>query len=75
MPATAEVTEEADLNEISSVLKITKTVGYYRGWYYCVAENEAGKVVSQSVKLHVQGNSVFHELCLVCGCNIIRSQG
>ena len=66
MPKTIEVTEERALNEISSILKITKTVGYYRGWYYCVAVNEAGKVVSQSAKLHVKGNNVFHELSLTC---------
>ena len=56
IPITAEVTEEKSLNKISSFLKITKSVGYYSGQYYCVVENEVGKVVSQTAKLHVQGN-------------------
>ena len=56
IPATAEVTEEKSLNKISSILKITKTIGYYSGQYYCVAENEVGKVLSQTANLHVQGN-------------------
>ena len=56
IPVTAEVTEEKSLNNISSILKITKSVGYYSGCYYCVVENEVGKVVSQTVNLHVQGN-------------------
>ena len=56
VPATAEVTEEKSLNAISSDLKVTKTVGYYSGQYYCIAENEAGKVFSPTANLHVQGN-------------------
>ena len=56
LPITADVTEERSLNEVSSILKITKIVGYYSGQYYCVAENKAGKVTSQTANLHVQGN-------------------
>ena len=56
IPVTAEVTKEKSLNNISSILKITKSVGYYSGQYYCVAENEVGKVVSQTASLHVQGD-------------------
>ena len=55
MPVTAKVTEEKLLNKITSILKITKTAGYYSGQYYCVAENEVGKVNSRTAKLHVQG--------------------
>ena len=60
MPITAVtvVTEEKSLNSISSILKITKSVGYYSGQYYCVAESKAGKVASQTANLHVQGNNV-----------------
>ena len=57
MPITAEVTEKMTINKITSILKITKTAGYYSGQYYCVAENEAGEVVSLTANLHVQGNS------------------
>ena len=55
MPLTAKVTEKKLLNKITSILKITKTAGYYSGQYYCVAENEVGEVVSQTAQLHVQG--------------------
>ena len=56
MPLT-EVTEEKSLNKITSILKITKVIGYYSGQYYCVAENEVGEVISQTAHLHVQGNT------------------
>ena len=64
IPVTAKITEEKSLNKISSILKITKSVGYYSGQYYCVAENEVGKVVSQTATLHVQGN----KCTLICLC-------
>ena len=57
MPVTVEVTEETSLNKISSILKITKTAGYYSGQYYCVAENKIGEVISEIVNLYVQGNN------------------
>ena len=65
MPVTAEVSERKSLNGISSFLKITKTVGYYSGQYYCVAENEVGKVISQTANLHVQGYNTYFTLCCV----------
>ena len=59
MPETAVITEEKFFNKITSILKITKTVGYYSGQYYCVAEsNKAGKSASQPANLYVQGNNV-----------------
>ena len=61
MPVMAEVTEEKSLNKITSILKITKTAGYYSGQYYCVAENQVGKVVSQVANLHVQGTANNYE--------------
>ena len=57
MPVTAEVTEEKSLNNIISILKFTKTAGYYAGQYCCVVKSEVGEVVSQPAHLHVQGNS------------------
>ena len=63
MPVTAEVSEEKSLNKITSILKFTRTIGYYSGQYYCVAEGEAGKVVSQNATLHMQGNNKLQE-CL-----------
>ena len=66
MPITAEVTKERSLNSISSILKITKVIGYYSGQYYCIAENEGGKVASQSASLYVKGN-----LCNIL-CSLIH---
>ena len=60
MPITAVLSEEKSLNGISSILKITKSVGYYSGQYYCVAESKAGKAASQIANLHVQGNNVIN---------------
>ena len=60
MPITAEVTEETSLNKITSILKITKTAGYYSGQYYCVAENKVGEVISGIANLYVQGNNKVH---------------
>ena len=57
IPVTAEVTENKSLNNITSILKFTKTAGYYAGQYYSVGENEVGEVVSQIANLHVQGNN------------------
>ena len=70
MPVTAEVTEIKSLNGISSILKITKTVGYYSGLYYCIAENKVGNVTSQTANLHVQGYNACCALCLCTQCNM-----
>ena len=76
MPVMTEVTEKESLNKITSILKITKTTGYYSGQYYCVAKNEVGEVVSKIANLYVQGNAkcydplirlrtyVLHKLCI-----------
>ena len=61
MPVTAKATEETSLNKITSILKITKTVGYYSGQYYCVTENEVGEVISGIANLYVQGNNMSHK--------------
>ena len=59
LPVTADVTEEKSLNELSSTLTISEIVGYYSGQYYCIVENEAGKVTSQIVNLHVKTSKVI----------------
>ena len=58
LPVTADVTEEKSLNEISSILIISEIVGYYSGQYYCIIENEAGKVTSKIVNLCVKTSKV-----------------
>ena len=58
LPITANVTEQKSLNKLSSKLTISEIVGYYSGQYYCVAENEAGKITSQIVNLHVKKSKI-----------------
>ena len=60
LPVTATVTERKLLNELSSTLTIFEIVGYYSGQYYCIAENEAGKVISKFVNLHVKTSKVAY---------------
>ena len=57
MPIKAVVTERTSLNEITSILEITNTVGYYSGKYYCIAQNEFGTIDSLTANLYVQGNN------------------
>ena len=45
VPITADITVSRTLNEIKSVLRL-ESIGYYKGYYYCVAENSAGIVNS-----------------------------
>ena len=45
LPITANISTSKSLNEITSVLRL-ESIGYYKGYYYCVAENSAGKVNS-----------------------------
>ena len=59
MPIRAKMTEVKSLNKITSILKITKIAGYYSGQYYCVAENEVGKVVSRIARLSIQGDVII----------------
>ena len=55
LPVKASDTVTISKNTVTSVLKINRTVGYYSGKYYCVAENIAGKVASLAADLSVQG--------------------
>ena len=55
MPVTAKVTEMRFKDKVESTLNIAKVVGYYKGEYYCVAENESGITISQAAKLIVKG--------------------
>jgi len=55
LPTTASERVINSSHIITSVLQINRTVGYYSGKYYCVAENIAGKVASLAADLSVQG--------------------
>ena len=69
LPVTATVTERKSLNKLSSTLTISEIVGYYSGQYYCIAENEVGKVISKFVNLHVKTSKVTYS----CGVYTINS--
>ena len=58
LPVTANITVTKSLNEIKSVLRIEKSIGYYKGYYYCVIENKAGIVNSTVVYCNVTGTYV-----------------
>ena len=55
LPATASERISKTKNVVTNKLQISRAVGYYSGNYYCVAENEAGTVVSPATYLHVEG--------------------
>lgn len=55
LPITANVTVTKSLNEITSILRIENTIGYYKGYYYCVIENIVGQVNSSFAYLYVTG--------------------
>ena len=56
LPITINVTVTESLNEITSFLRIEKTIGYYEGNYYCIIENSAGQVKSLLAYCNVTGN-------------------
>ena len=54
LPETADITVSRGLNEITSVLRL-ESVGYYKGYYYCVVENSAGIVNSTFAHFDITG--------------------
>jgi len=55
LPVTVNITTTKSLNEATSVLKIEKSIGYYKGYYYCVIENKAGIVNSTTAYCNITG--------------------
>ena len=56
LPVTANITvTKPSLNDIKSVLRIEKSIGYYKGYYYCIIENKAGIVNSRLAYFNVTG--------------------
>ena len=54
LPVTADITFSRTLNEITSILRL-ESVGYYKGYYYCVVENSAGIVNSTFAHFDITG--------------------
>ena len=63
LPPKASETVTSSKNIVTSRLQINRAVGYYSGRYYCEAENIAGKVVSHTADLHVQGKYCHKLAC------------
>ena len=57
LPVTASISTSKSSNEITSVLRLD-SVGYYKGYYYCVAENSAGEINSTFVHFAIVGTCV-----------------
>ena len=56
LPVTASVkVTKISMNEVTSILTIDKVIGYYKGNYYCVIENDVGKVNSTFAYCDVTG--------------------
>ena len=58
LPKAANVTVAKSLNEVRSILRIEKSIGYYKGYYYCVIKNRAGVVNSTVAYCNVTGTYV-----------------
>ena len=73
LPATADIITETSFNTLTSTLMISEIIGYYSGWYYCIAENAAGKVASHIAKLHVtQSKLCTMDIMLIIRCITVR---
>ena len=59
LPVTADVTTTKSLNEVNSILRIGKSIGYYVGYYYCVFRNKAGVVNSTIAYCDITGTHVY----------------
>lgn len=59
LPVTSKVTVTKSLNEITSVLRIEKTIEYYTGYYYCIVENSVGQVNSTFAYCNITGRHLL----------------
>ena len=59
LPVTANVVTNKSSNEITSILRIEKSVGHHKGSYYCVVENKAGRVNSALAYFNITGKPLY----------------
>ena len=64
LPITADITVTKSLNEITSVLRL-ESIGYYKGYYYCVIENSVGIANSTFAYFDIIGNQYYQEFIIV----------
>ena len=65
LPETAIMTSTMSLNETKSTLRIEKSIGYYRGYYYCVIENSVGIVNSTVAYCNITGKYFIITLYII----------
>ena len=58
LPVNADIAISKSVNEITSVLRLA-SVGYYKGYYYCVAENTVGKVNSTFAYFNITSKNLL----------------
>ena len=66
LPVTATVSTTKSLNEIKSILRIEKSIGYYKGYYYCIIKNIVGTVSSKFGYFNITGKNLFVILKYPC---------
>ena len=78
LPVTANISTTKSVNEVKSTLRIEKSIGYYKGYYYCVIENIAGTVYSTFAYYNITGK-LYHcfkistyIMCVVLQCLVHR---
>ena len=55
LPITADVKNTKSSNGVRSILRIEKSIGYYKGYYYCVVKNVVGTISSQFAYFNMTG--------------------
>ena len=70
LPVTANIVTIKSLNEANSILRIEKSIGYYKGYYYCVIENTAGIVNSAYAYCNITGTEItmYVHVIKLCTC-------
>lgn len=55
LPITADVKNIKSSRGVRSILRIEKSIGYYKGYYYCIIKNVAGMTSSKFAYFNMTG--------------------
>ena len=55
LPLTTNITNIKSSSEIRSILRIEKSIGYYKGYYYCIVKNIVGIISSKFAYCDITG--------------------
>ena len=67
LPVTANISITKSVNMTKSILRIEKSIGYYKGYYYCVIENIAGTVYSTFAYCNITGKLIPYSVIMQRG--------